>query len=92
MGAYKVQAYPESEGDWKGQVPKCSLPRKALKSKRFRAPMFLRDLSQVVSPHSARYTRTFLHPYFPVAKNRETSLVLMARLGCTPSHEWPFVI
>ena len=34
---------------------------------------FFRDLSQVVLPHSAGYTRTSVHPYFPVAKLRATT-------------------
>ena len=39
-GRTKYRRIPESEGDWKGQVPKCSLPRKLFKNKGFGAPIF----------------------------------------------------
>ena len=29
-GRTKYRRIPEGEGDWKGRVPKCSLPRKSL--------------------------------------------------------------
>ena len=29
-GGTKYRRIPESQGDWKGRVPKCSLPRKTL--------------------------------------------------------------
>ena len=69
MGAYKSTGVsPEREGDRKGRVPKCPpAQKKLLKTRDLELPFFLRDLSQVVRPHSVGYTRTSLHPYFPVA-------------------------
>ena len=66
-GRTKYRRIPESEGDWKGRVPKCSLPRKFFKTRGLELPFFEGSLPSC-SPHSAGYTRTFLHPYFPIAK------------------------
>ena len=47
------------------ESPKCSLPEKLFKTRDLELPFFEGSLPSC-SPHSAGYTRTFLHPYFPV--------------------------
>ena len=65
-GRTKCRRIPESEGDWKGRIPKCALPqrkkKKLFKTRDLELP-FLRDLSQVVrrTPRDTPvpfYTRT----------------------------------
>ena len=65
-GRTKYRRIPESEGDWKGRVPKCSLPRKLFKTRDLELP-FLRDLFRVVrrTPRDTPvllYTRTSPFP------------------------------
>ena len=68
--------YPEQQlnSDWisetiqRGRVPMRSLPRKKLfKTRDLELPIFEGSLP-ICLPHSAGYTCTFVHRYFPVAK------------------------
>ena len=72
-GRKKCRRIPKCEGDWQGRVPKCSLPRKKkklFKTRDLELPIFEGSVPSC-SPHSAGYTRTSVHPYFPVTKNPE---------------------
>ena len=69
-GRKKCRRIPKREGDWQGRVPKCSLPGKTLENKGLELPIFEGSLPSC-SPHFAGYTRTSVHPYFPVAKSRD---------------------
>ena len=64
MGAYKVQAYPRVRVT--GRDESQSVPEKLIKTRDLELRMFEGSLPRY-SPHSAGYTRAFLHPYFPVA-------------------------
>ena len=66
-GRKKCRRIPKREGDWQERVPKRSLHPKTLQNKRFGAPNVMGSLPSC-SPHSVGYTRTSVHPYFPVAK------------------------
>ena len=65
-GAYKVQAYliDKVSGRLQGRVLKRSLPRKLFKTMDLELP-FIEAFLPSYWPHSAGYTRTFLHPYCP---------------------------
>ena len=39
-GRKKYRRIPKCEGDWQGQVPKCSLPRELFKIRDFKLPNF----------------------------------------------------
>ena len=73
-GCTKYRRILKSEGDWKGRVPKRSLPRKTLQKSDLALPFFEGSLPSY-SLHSAGYTRTFLHPYFPASKQKNTYIV-----------------
>ena len=65
-GCKKCRRIPKREGDWQRRVPKCCLPENLFKTRDLELPIFEGSLPSC-SPHSAGYTRTSVHPYFPVA-------------------------
>ena len=73
-GRKKYRHIPKCEGDSQGQVPTCSLPGKLFKTRDLELPIFEGSLPSC-SPHSPGYTRTFLHPYFPVANQNSLNLI-----------------
>ena len=67
VGAYKGQAYPKVWGQQTGTSPEVfPPPKKLFKTRDLELPFFEGSLPSC-SPHSVGYTRTLLHPYFPVA-------------------------
>ena len=67
-------------------------PGKLFETRDLELPFFEGSLPSC-SPHSAGYNRTFLHPYFPVAKIRvqgrknSININFLARISC--GHFWP---
>ena len=69
VGVHKVQAYPREWGWLEGTSPKVFSPQKiSFKTRDLELPFVFEGSLPSCSPHSAGYTRSFLHPYFPVTK------------------------
>ena len=66
-GRKKCRRIPKREGDWQDESQVVPFPEKLFKTRDLELPIFEGSLPSC-PPHSAGYTRTFLRPYFPVAK------------------------
>ena len=66
-GRKKYRRIPKCVRDYHRRVPMCSLPRTTLQNKGSGVPNCFEGSLPSCWPHSAGYTRTSLHPYFPQA-------------------------
>ena len=77
-----MQAYPQNVRETGRDESQSVPPQKNSSKQGIWSSQFLGELSQVCSPHSPGYTRTYVHLHFPVAKTGPHSSELATFLEC----------